>query len=233
MAMNDVPSPPDSLYVFGHLAFGDALVLNGMIRVLARLHTSVKWVVHTDYIRAVRATVEDVSNVQVLAALSYEEVRKRWIPQCPKNLRLGYFADAFDEARWDREMYRIAGIHFDARWTECRFPMRLLKGSKEPKRNIALVHEDYERKFLIRPELLPSDLEVFKINKRPSILDWLPEIFSARELHFVDSSFLNLAESLHAMGALSNTTLIFHRYAKQYPGAAKWPELRAPWRIFG
>lgn len=225
-------NPPESLYVFGHLEFGDALVLNGLIRVLARQHQRVKWVTKTDYVRAVRATIEDLPNVQVLAALNYDEVRHRWIPQCPHNLRLGYFGDSFNEAKWDSEMYRQAGIPFDARWTECRFPMRLLRGCKEPKKGIALVHEDYDRKFLIRPEMLPSDLEIFRVNKRPSILDWLPDIYAAKELHFVDSSFLNLAESLHAMGALRDTTLVFHRYAKQYPGASRWPELRAPWRIF-
>lgn len=224
--------PPESLYVFGHLEFGDALVLNGLIRVLARRHARVKWITKTDYVRAVRATIEDVPNVQVLAAIDYEEVKKRWIPQCPNNLRLGYFNElGFNEAKWDSEMYRQAEISFDTRWSEFRLPNRLVRGWKEPKKNIALIHEDYDRNFLVRPNALPNDLEIFRINKRPSILDWMPEILAAKELHFVDSAFLNLAESLHAMGVLSNTALVFHRYAKVYPGYAKWPELRGPWRI--
>jgi hypothetical protein len=231
MAM--IPTPPEALYVFGHLEFGDALILNGLIRVLARQHRQVRWITKTDYVRAVRATIEDLPNVQVLAALNYEEVRHRWIPQCPNNLRLGYFADSFDEANFDSEMYRIAGMPFEARWSECRFPTRLLSGSKQPKKNIALVHEDYERNFLVRPEMLPNDMEIFRVNKRASILDWLPDVFAAKELHFIDSAFLNLAESLHAVGALSNTTLVFHRYAKRYGDSrARWPQLRAPWRVF-
>lgn len=223
---------PENFYVFGHLEFGDALVLNGIIRTLARKHVRVKWITKTDYVRAVRATIEDLPNVQVLAAMGYDEVNKRWIPQCPNNLRLGYFNQVgFDESKWDREMYRQAEIPFDARWSEFRLPSRLVRGWKEPKKNIALVHEDYDRKFLIRPGSLPTDLEIFRINKRPSILDWMPEILASKELHFIDSAFLNLAESMHAMGVLPNTALVFHRYAKQYSGHARWPELRAPWRI--
>jgi len=192
----------------------------------------VKWITKTDYVRAVRATIEDVPNVQVLAAIDYEEVKRRWIPQCPNSLCLGYFNQlGFNEAKWDSEMYRQAEIPFDTRWTEFRLPARLVRGWKEPKRNIALVHEDYDRNFLIRPNALPNDLEIFRINKRPSILDWMPEILAAKELHFIDSSFLNLAESMHAMGVLPNTALVFHRYAKQYPGHSRWPELRGPWRI--
>ncbi len=228
-----IPKPPNSLYVFGHLEFGDALVLNGLIRVLARHHERIKWITKTDYVRAVRETVSDLPNVQVLAALGYDEVKTRWIPECPFNLRLGYFHGAdFDEAKWDSEMYRMAGIPFDARWTECRFPMKLLSGFRQPKKPIALVHEDYDRKFLVNNEFLPKDLEIFRVNKRGSILDWLPDIFSASELHFVDSAFLNLAESLWAMGALPGTSLIFHRYAKTYGGKSRWPELRGPWRVF-
>lgn len=231
--MLDIPQPPESLYVFGHLEFGDAIVLNGLIRVLAKKHPRIKWITKTDYVRAVRETVADLPNVQVLAALGYDEVWKRWIPNCPNALKLGYFSDkGFDESKWDSEMYRQADIPFDARWTECRFPAKLLTGWKEPKRNIALVHEDYDRKFLVKQDFLPTDLEIFRINRRPSVLDWLPDIFAAKELHFVDSGFLNLAESLWAVGALPETVLCFHQYSKKYGGASRWPVLRGPWRIF-
>lgn len=230
----DTPKPPPSLYVFGHLEMGDCLVLNGLIRVLARQNERVKWVVKTDYINAVRATVADLQNVQVLASKGYDEVKNRWIPQCRDSacLKLGYFCEkGFDESKWDSEFYRQAGISFDARWTECRFPSKLLTPQPE-KRSVALVHEDEERKFFIKPEFLPSDLEILRITRRASILDWLPDMFSSKELHFIDSAFLNLAESLWAVGALTNTDMIFHQYVKYYPGKARWPELRGPWRVF-
>lgn len=226
MAVSDVPKPPASLYVFGPLGFGHALVMNGLIRVLARQNERVKWLTHVDYVRAVRETVSDLPNVQVLSARDQGEVLRWWNSQIPHALKIGS-----GESTWDSDLYKQAGVTFEARWTECRFPAKLLKGCREPKKTIALIHEDRDRKFFVKPQNLPKNLDWFHINKRRSILDWLPDIFAAQELHFIDSAFLNLAESLYAVGALPNTTLVFHRYAKAYPDNARWPELRAPWQI--
>lgn len=221
----NIPQPPASFYVFAPLAFGTAIALNGLIRVLARKHSLVKWVVKSEYIHAVRQTISDVSNVQVLAATNEHEVKTRWLPQCPRNFRLGCFSDKGDIPQSDAELYQQAGVSFDARWTECRFPNALLNGITNSKKPIALVYET--PKLLVKPEFLPGKLDIFRIVNRASALDWLPEMLSASELHFIDSSFLKLAESLHAMGALPGTRLIFHKYVKGTSG----PELRGPWKI--
>lgn len=230
----DIPQPPAKLLVAGHLEAGDAFVLNGLIRVLARKHERIVWLTGTNNIRAVRETVADLSNVEVMASLSYEEVKRRWMPVWSPVLGLGYFDNkgvGFDESKWDREQYRQAEVDFNCRWTEFRLPGKLLM-SNTPRRDIVLIHEKPEHGWIVKPEMLPSGLEHVRITPRGSILDWLPEVFAARELHFIDSAFLNLAESLYAMGYLRDTALCFHKYAKQYPGKAKWPELRAPWRVF-
>lgn len=212
--------------MFAPLTFGTAIALNGLIRVLARKHPLLKWVVKSEYIHAVRQTISDVLNVQVLAATNEHEVRTRWLPQCPRNFRLGCFSDKGDIPQSDADLYQQAGVPFESRWTECCFPKSLLTGVTPTKKPIALVYET--PKLLVKPEFLPNKLDIFRIVNRASALDWLPEILSASELHFIDSSFLKLAESLHAMGALPGTTLIFHKYVKGTAG----PELRGPWKIF-
>lgn len=233
--MNNIPKPPPSLLIAGHLEFGDAIVLNGLVRFLARQEPRIVWLTGTANVNAVRTTVMDVPNVEVMGSLSYEEVKRRWMPVWPNVLGLGYFENrgkGFDESKWDEEFYRHADINFDARWLEFKLPSKLLL-AKEPKRDIVLIHEKLDLGWHVRTDMLPKDLEHVRIHQRPSILDWLPEIFAAKELHFIDSAFLNLAESLYAMGFLRNTALCFHRYAKVYAGKARWPVLRAPWRIFG
>jgi hypothetical protein len=216
---------PNPLYVFSDLTFGTALVLNGLIRVLARQHEQVKWIVLTKYIHPIRQTIADVPNVQALAAWNDAEVLQRWIPQCPHNLCLGKFAKDFDGR--ESELYRVARVPYDARWTECRFPAKLLSGYREPKRPIALVYETTE--FPVKGDFLPQDKEIFRVIHRTSALDWIPEMVSAQELHFIDSSFLTLAESLYATGALAGTNLIFHKYAR--PNRID-QERRAPWKVF-
>lgn len=228
-----IPQPPDSLLVAGHLEFGDALILNGMIRELAKKEPKIFWITSTNYIRAVREMVADLPNVEVVASLGYDEVRTRWIPVWPRKLCLGYFnSSGFDETKWDSEMYRQAGMDFDLRWSNFRIPQKLWDKASYTRKDVALFHEDPSRAFFIRRNMLPQDKEQVRIDKRPSILDWLPDIYAAKELHFIDSSFLNLAESLYAMGFLRDKSLVFHKYAKVYTGKAKWPVLRAPWMIF-
>jgi hypothetical protein len=228
-----IPQPPDSLLVAGHLEFGDALILNGMIRELAKKEPRIVWLTSTNYIRAVREMVLDLPNVEVMGALSYEEVRRRWMPVWPRKLCLGYFnSTGFDEAKWDSEMYRQAGMDYDLRWKNFMMPRKLWDKPTYTRKPVALFHEDPKRAFFVRRNMLPANMEHARIDQRPSILDWLPDIYAARELHFIDSSFLNLAESLYAMGFLRDKALVFHKYAKVYPGKAKWPQLRAPWMIF-
>lgn len=222
----NIPKPPESFFVFAPLQFGTAIALNGLIRVLAKRHPLLKWVVKSEYIKAVRQTISDVPNVQVLAALHEHEVRSRWFPHCPNRVGLGCFSERGDIPQTDAELYQQAGVPFEARWSECKFPKELLKGITGQKKQVALVYET--PKLLIKPDFLPDKLDIFRIINRSSALDWLPEILSAQELHFIDSSYLKLAESLHAMNALPGTTLVFHKYAKGTEG----PELRAPWRIF-
>src|SRR5688572_17336529 len=112
----NIPQPPASVYVFAPLAFGTAIALNGLIRVLARKHPLLKWVVKSEYIHAVRQTISDVPNVQVLAATNEHEVRSRWLPQCSRHIRLGCFSDRGDIPQSDADLYQQAGIPFEARW---------------------------------------------------------------------------------------------------------------------
>jgi hypothetical protein len=129
-------------------------------------------------------------------------------------------------------MYRQAGMDYDLRWKNFMMPRKLWDKPTYTRKPVALFHEDPKRAFFVRRNMLPANMEHARIDQRPSILDWLPDIYAARELHFIDSSFLNLAESLYAMGFLRDKALVFHKYAKVYPGKAKWPQLRAPWMIF-
>lgn len=179
------------------------------------------------YVADVRRMYQDLSNVQVLGALSYDEVHKRWMPFCKNSIRLGFFSPSgFDLSRWDTEFYRQAGLPTEARWKNFKlgFPLPSVE-----QKNFSLVHQDESRKFFIDPSKLPEGEKVF-VTPRSSIWDWLPELLSARELHFIDSFFLNLADLLWYHGYLRDIKLVFHRYAKSYNGA-RWPMLKAPWRI--
>lgn len=227
-----IPNPPDKLFVFPHLEMGDALVCNGLCRTLAASGRQIVWLARATYVFAVRRMFADLPNVQVLAALDYEEVKQRWLPVCPGALKLGYFSPPFNDKVWDQEFYRQAGVPFENRWTHVKFPPDLFPAGPRTHQEFVLVHHDPSRNMRIDESRLPAGLPYRFITLRPSFWDWMPEVLSARELHVIDSSFLNLAESLWTLGCLSGTRLVWHKYSKKYPlYGGRWPQLRGPWEV--
>lgn len=216
------------LFVFGHLEFGDALILNGLIRTLYESHPELVVMTKCAYVHDVRRIYSDLPKLQVVGALSYEEVTRRWLPTCPNSIRLGFFGRKFELKRWDLSFYEQANVPVENRWTKFKLGFQL---PSPEKKDFALCHEDGGRYFHLNRDLLPAGEKVF-ITPRPSIWDWIPDLLAAKELHFIDSCFLNLADLLYAQGHLRDTRLVFHRYAKNYGQTpAKWPTLRAPWEV--
>jgi hypothetical protein len=169
----------------------------------------------------------DLPNVKIVECCDYEEGRQRIEPGA---LRLGYFNDEpvnWRTVQWDRKFYEQAGACFDERWTSFRLPAEMTS-EKSPETRV-LSHEVPERGILIGRSLPP---DVLQLTRKNSFWDWLPHILSASELHFVDSSYLNLAESLWAIGLLPNTELHFHAYAKKRVYQSVPPILRGPWKIY-
>lgn len=210
----------------GHLEFGDAVVCNGLVRTLAKKIPRLVVPTRPWYVETVHNMLGDLRNVSIVSTQDYEAAQAQVDGWGEDNvIGLGFFHKGrFEQLNWDREFYRQAGVPFEFRWSA----FQLADCLPDPVPTEVLVHEDPFRGYLIKD--LP---EATRITSRPSILDWLPEVLGARELHCIDSSFLNLAESLYYVGQLRHTRLVFHRYAKKYPGPARWPELRAPWEVIG
>lgn len=203
--------------------------MNGLVRTLAQRHPQLVWLVNARYVPAVRQMMGDVPGLQITGTCGYPDVKDFWLPRWPDAIRLGFFRpeDSFDQLHWDQEFYRHSDVPFDRRWTDFRFAEPL----PPPIFGDTLIHEDPSRDYFVKRELLPRRARVIRPGQYESILDWIPELLGAKELHFIDSAFLNLAESLFALGELRHTRLVFHRYAKKYPGEARWPMLRAPWEV--
>jgi hypothetical protein len=227
-----IPNPPNKLVVFPHLEMGDALIVNGLCRTLAATTNSMIWMTDVKYVFDVRRMYEDLPQVQVLGALGYDDIRNRWIPSCLDAKRLGLFADAgFNLDRWDESFYHQLGIDFNLRWSSFQLPPSLRMAEPTQKEPVALIHEDPSRAFNVVRQLLPAGLKHIFITSRPSFWDWMPQMLAVQEVHCIDSAYLNLVESLYALGYLRNTKLVWHAYAKRYTQSGP-PQMRAPWHIF-
>jgi hypothetical protein len=227
MMLGNIPQPPKKLFVFPHLEIGDSIICNGMCRVLAERNESLVWVTGSKSLEAVRRMFSDLKNVQVVAALDYGEIPARWMPVISNYLALGYHPKTpFDKTKFVSEFYRQADMPVAWRWDRFALPKDLVP-TPGPKRSQVLVHEEPGRGYRIAPGLLPKDLDKVFITRRPSFWDWMPEIMGSAELHFIDSGYLNLVDSLWAAGFLRGTKLVWHKYARN----SDPPEIRAPWKI--
>lgn len=227
----------EELLVFPNLEMGDNIVLNGMCRFLARQEKAIAWAARHDHIAAITRMFSDLPNVRTVLvneynyAKEYAKLGEEWARQ----IRIGYFSEAGStwnsatSGHWDQKFYEEGRVDFDERWKSFSLPADLLRPQK--RENFALIHQIPEREIVIQADLFPKNIPLVHIRWLPSFWDWMPSILSASELHFVDSSYLNLAESLYAIGLLRDTKLVFHSYAKLRIAREKYPVLRAPWEI--
>lgn len=227
-----IPEPPvEKLFVFPHLGMGDHIICNGLCRVLAAKGEPMAWIAKAGYVNAVRTMFSDLKTVQILGTLSDGEIKNRWIPNVPKKLCLGVFSPSgFNPKKFDEEFYRQAGLPFSIRWEKFKLPDRLTDIPRI-NRDFVLVHEDKSRQFNIDDSKLPKKVEIVKIGDRPSFWDWMPEILSAKELHCIDSSYLNLIDSLWFAGFIK-ARMVWHYYGRRYDKhGGHIPQIRGPWEI--
>lgn len=222
---------PTRRTIFGHLELGDALVISGMVRHLAKDGAPLELFTGHNSWEAVRRLYTDLPNVSVWWLLNYDEYARRWRDESPDALTLGYFAPPealFDPARWDAEFYRQAKLPFDLKWSAFHLPAALLGLDPAPRRT-ALVHDIPSRGFCIDIlRVSPRDgCTVVPMTQRNTVWDWITELRAAEEIHVVDSVFLSLADLLWAKGWLLAQRLVYHKYAR----SAAPPTLRGPWEI--
>lgn len=106
-------------------------------------------------------------------------------------------------------IYRQASMTNEERWRIC--PIAQASAEYEGKKKYKIfLHEDRSRAFVIdRLKHGPTGFIFEPHWSHSSILQYVPYIKSAKEVHVIDSSFLHLAEALPITGKL-----FFHKYAR-------------------
>lgn len=226
----------EPLYIFPNLEMGDNIVLNGLARHFAATEEKVVWVTKAAYHEPIRRMFTDVGNLEVIDGYDYPEIRENLIPKAMRKVRMGFFGPEgtdWHTVQWDKAFYDQAGVDFEVRWEKFLLSFDLYNCAYEAdklQKRYPLIHDIPERGLSIDPEKIPPGNSL-RILKSASFWDWLEPVCMAAELHFIDSAYLNLAESLYALGFLRDTKLVFHRYVKVAKHNSVPPVLRAPWVI--
>ena len=143
------------------------------------------------------------------------------------HLRLGSFGKSFEPKEWDKSMFKQSGVDFNLRWDDASIPRDFSREFEQPDGPYGFMHDDFDRGFRIKKELLPKIRMLAPNHPRvtPNIFDYCRLIENATEIHVIDSCFAILADSLTTLKAKRK---VVHLYAR--PGALP-PTYRDGWEI--
>lgn len=221
MAMN-------TLYINWHLGLGDAIICNGLIRVLARQDQQITIPAKHHNVATVTWMFSDLPNVTCVPVRDDAEMIARGYSH--KNvLSLGVHSGDYRIPKaWDAWFYNQAGVPHECRWSEFKLPPDI-----EPYRGtpVAFVHDDESRGYVIRDEYLPRQRVGVDYAPSPKVRfgAHVAPLQRASEIHVIDSSFLCLADTIET----SAKRLVLHQYAtaKDVNKRTGPPTLRKNWEI--
>lgn len=215
------PSPPapkpssEIVLFFGTLSLTRAIVFNALVRSFAETKEKVFVVSAKSSIETLKWMWGDLPNICVVGHGS----TARW-PAMQASLRdAGKDWTGFSHAglNWDRLSYEGAGVNFEDRWSKFKLgdasqgmtppPLPLPQSPR-----YALIHDDAERGWHIRKELLPKGgLKHIRIDKsHPNLFAWQGLIANATEIHCVPSAVAVLADSIPTKAS----KLVLHKYSR-------------------
>jgi hypothetical protein len=137
--------------------------------------------------------------------------------------------------RFDSVFYEMAKLPLESKWNE--FCIKRDRNREEEvvdllglrNKEFIFVHDDASRNLSITKNL-PKDIKIVRPDRMDiSIFDYLGVIERAREVHCIDSSFMNLIDCIQ----LRTQALFFHKYVKIHlVGEGGTPTLKLPWEIY-
>ena len=213
-------------YLYQHLGLGDHILLNGLIRVLAKKHGNVSLFCKTHNFETVNYMFSDEPNITVLPFENDPQVIQ-FINQNrlqPNLIKIGHenFSECIPNINFDKCFYRQFNIDFDNRWSSFFVPrnleneLKIYNSFNLNKNEYIFIHDD--ERYRIDESKIKSNLPKIRISKgiTPNIFDFSTLIENAAEGHFIESSFQFMNDSLN----LNKNTFV-HRYCRSLP----------PWEI--
>lgn len=216
------------LVIHHHMGLGDHYVCNALVRHYAKdyhVHLPVK---KHNFV-TVKFMFRDIPNITVVAVGGDDDVEPYARMNNYKLLNFGMFAPDFDWGRWDQSFYKQCDIPIADRWNNFHVDRIKEAELKAPALNYAFVHEDPERGYGIKKELIKLPRVHVVKNETDNAFNYCTQIENATEIHCIDSSFIWLADF---MKLRPEVKLFYHKYAKNDYGPSllhhDWKILKTP-----
>lgn len=217
------------LVILGHLGLGDMLILNGLVRQLARSRADVRLPCKMDNLPSVCWLYGDLPQVHIVGVkddTAANDLVFVWERDKFDVLRLGLHnkKEPLDPARWDEQMYEQAGVSFSERWDGFLAP-EVIQPVEPPDKPFFFVHQDMKRGFCIDSQRLPAvPMPHAEAHGRRNIFAYRRLLEEAESIHCIDSCFAILADSIPT----KDYRPTLHLYAR---AGARPPKYRKKWRI--
>ena len=211
------------LQVLQHLAMGDHVLCNGLVRNLLKSYEEIELFARNTYFEAVCWMYRDEPRISVSKVLDANVARSQF-DEGVQQLVVGFENLVMDGCHFDEALYRSASIDFSHRWDSFYYERDLVREQKlydhygVGENEYIIVHEDKVRNFIIDRTTLRNDKKIISVLPMRdqnggyySIFDYLMLLENASEIHCIDSAFRCLIES---MEVFLTKKLYFHPYAR-------------------
>ena len=202
------------LLIYHHLGLGDHIICNGLVNHIADNYDKVRLLCKTAHKPSVVFLYRNNPKITVVDVPD-NAAAGRFFESFPgQKLRLGF--DYLKQTRllFDEAFYAQAGIPFSERWD--RFSLgrdrdaerALFETFHVREGQYVFVHDDAARNYVLnRKYVVNNNLQIvsFARGSTQNIFDYCYLIENATEIHCMDSSFKQLADSL-----LPNARLLYH-----------------------
>ena len=212
----------ETFFIYTHLGLGDAIICNGLIRNLISRDPQARYRIFCKeiYQNSVSFMYRDLENLETVPFLGDEEVRYYIIQNKPKNLiRVGFENIDVVTKRFDQSFYDQFGIEFSKRWDDFKVDRDVERESSLfnrlglEKGNYVFIHDDQKRGYKIdRRNVVNDDLRIVTPEDcdTDNLFDWCMVLENAKELHFMDSCFKLLYDSIPGNQKMS----FYHTYIR-------------------
>jgi len=231
-----------SLYIYHHLGLGDHILCNAIIRWYSEKYERIYLFVKPNNLKNVSYMYRDLSNVKFIPM---DDAQTRFFMSVNKNnkyLVVGITPEWFHNfdvkkiyETFDIGFYIAANVPFEEKWNKFYF-QRDMDKEKDAYYNILGLKDDEEFLFVhddpgngrsFKTSYIPKGIKLIRPVewKQIGIFDFIYTIEKAKQVHVMNSSFMNLIDTMQLKGG----ELFLHEYARTDMGDNPNPKLKLNW----
>ena len=211
----------NNLYIYHHLGLGDHIICNGLVRYIISLAYANNYFLFAkkQYYVSVCSMYSDINNLNIIEVDDDKFVETFLCDKQDELIQIGFHHMSYNKFKFDEDFYQQLNVPFNYRWELFKInrnkekELELFKKYDITENNYIFLHDDSSRNYNINKDLIINEnLKVITpiIDYTNNILDYCYILENAHELHFMDSSFRLLYDSLEDKKQLS----FYHTYVR-------------------